>query len=112
MMKRAMKMNPVDTVAVCIQDINAGDEISVPQNRTSDDESHGSSSSLANSARLSDAFTLTANQDITMPHKIALKDIQPGEAIHKYAQVIGYATKEIKKGDWVHIHNVSPTAGS
>ncbi len=39
-------------------------------------------------------------------HKIATTGIQLGEAIRKYAQVIGYATKDIRPGEHVHSHNV------
>ena len=40
-------------------------------------------------------------------HKIASCDIAEGEAIRKYAQVIGYASKPISAGDHVHTHNVA-----
>ncbi len=39
-------------------------------------------------------------------HKIALSDINKGESIIKYGCVIGSATKSIKKGEWVHTHNM------
>lgn len=39
-------------------------------------------------------------------HKIALKDIKRDEAIIKYGMVIGKARENIKKGEWVHTHNV------
>ena len=43
---------------------------------------------------------------IPFGHKIALFDINRGDEIIKYAEVIGRATKAIRKGDCVHIHNV------
>lgn len=46
------------------------------------------------------------NQKIPNGHKFALIDIKKGEFILKYGEVIGIATKDIKRGDWVHIHNV------
>jgi len=39
-------------------------------------------------------------------HKLASRDIKAGEAVRKYAQVIGYATEEIAAGGHVHTHNV------
>ncbi len=39
-------------------------------------------------------------------HKIATDDISKGSPIRKYAQVIGYAAKDITAGDHVHTQNV------
>lgn len=39
-------------------------------------------------------------------HKIATADIAKGDAVHKYAQIIGYAAMNIAKGSHVHIHNL------
>lgn len=39
-------------------------------------------------------------------HKIATHDMAKGDAIRKYAQVIGYAAQDIQAGDHVHTHNV------
>lgn len=49
---------------------------------------------------------LTASGDIPAGHKFALKDIKQGETVIKYGQIIGRATVNIKKGEWVHTHNV------
>lgn len=49
---------------------------------------------------------LIANDDIPAGHKFALKDINKGEYVIKYGQIIGKATCDIKKGEWVHTHNV------
>ena len=40
-------------------------------------------------------------------HKIASQAIGAGEAIYKYAQIIGYARMDIEAGAHVHTHNVS-----
>ena len=40
-------------------------------------------------------------------HKIATAPIQEGEAIRKYAQIIGYASTDIQPGEHVHTHNVA-----
>lgn len=39
-------------------------------------------------------------------HKIATSDIAQGQAIRKYAQIIGYASQDIAAGDHVHTQNV------
>lgn len=39
-------------------------------------------------------------------HKVATAAVPQGEAIRKYAQVIGYASQDIAPGDHVHTHNV------
>lgn len=49
---------------------------------------------------------ISANQLIPRGHKIAAQDIAKGDVICKYAQVIGYASEDIKAGDHVHTHNV------
>lgn len=49
---------------------------------------------------------VTLLEDIKIGHKISLKDIQKGENIIKYGYPIGSAKEDIKKGGWVHVHNV------
>lgn len=44
--------------------------------------------------------------DIQMAHKIAIHDIAKGSAIIKYGQEIGIASKDIRKGEWIHRHNL------
>ena len=44
--------------------------------------------------------------DIKPGHKIAVTDIRKGENVIKYGYPIGQATKDIKKGQWVHTHNI------
>ena len=49
---------------------------------------------------------LKEHDEIPVGHKIALKDIKSGDAVIKYGTIIGRATKNIKKGEWVHSHNL------
>lgn len=44
--------------------------------------------------------------DIAFGHKIALADIKENEDIIKYGSPIGHATRDIKKGEHVHTHNL------
>ena len=47
-----------------------------------------------------------ALEEIPASHKIALRDIGAGEEIIKYGETIAVSTREIKKGGWVHTHNL------
>src|SRR3954464_10594600 len=40
-------------------------------------------------------------------HKIAVRDLAKGQPVHRYHQIIGFATQPIKAGDHVHVHNVA-----
>jgi altronate hydrolase len=45
-------------------------------------------------------------EPIGLGHKVALVDIAEGEPVRKYGQVIGFASRPIPAGGWVHVHNV------
>ena len=47
-----------------------------------------------------------AIEPIPRGHKMALVDLARGEAVKKYAQVIGYAATDIARGAHVHTHNL------
>src|SRR5438132_13612492 len=40
-------------------------------------------------------------------HKIAVRAVAPGQPVHRYNQIIGFATQPIAPGDHVHVHNVA-----
>ena len=44
--------------------------------------------------------------NVPLGHKIALVDLNEGDAILKYGYDIGKVVKSIKKGEYVHVHNV------
>ncbi len=48
----------------------------------------------------------SANHLIPRGHKIATTDIAKGEAVIKYAQIIGYASEDISAGDHIHTQNL------
>lgn len=54
---------------------------------------------------------LTMTDTIPAGHKFALRNLKPGENIIKYGFPIGRAVKEIKKGQWVHTHNLQSGLG-
>ncbi len=49
---------------------------------------------------------IAPRQAIPMGHKVALRDIEPGEKVVKYDQAIGTASAKIQQGEHVHVHNV------
>lgn len=51
-----------------------------------------------------DDSSVQALEDIPDGHKIAVRQIAKGEPILKYGIPIGIATRDIKKGSWVHLH--------
>lgn len=51
-------------------------------------------------------YEITVLEEIPLGHKISLKDIDEGEEIIEYGEKIGIATKSIKKGEKVHVHNI------
>lgn len=51
-------------------------------------------------------FETRAKESIPYGHKIALNDIEKGEKIIKYGEVVGRAINDIKKGLHVHAHNI------
>lgn len=49
--------------------------------------------------------------NIPYGHKISLHEIHKGEEIIKYGEEIGIATRDIKKGEYVHVHNLDSMRG-
>lgn len=49
---------------------------------------------------------LSGDGEIPAGHKRALCDIKKGEYVIKYGEVIGRASADIAKGEWVHSHNL------
>lgn len=49
---------------------------------------------------------LKAFEDVPFGHKMALMDIEKDDMIIKYGAPIGKANTTIKKGQWVHTHNI------
>ena len=53
---------------------------------------------------------LVLGEPVRMGHKIALVEIAPGQPVIKYGQIIGFASRPIAPGQWVHTHNVDAGA--
>lgn len=50
--------------------------------------------------------TLQARQDIPIGHKIALRDMNPGDTVIKYGLDMGRVVAPIKAGEHAHVHNI------
>jgi altronate hydrolase len=50
--------------------------------------------------------SLTIAEPIPLGHKIAVRSIAAGDPIRKYGQTIGFATRAIEAGQWVHVQNL------
>ena len=49
---------------------------------------------------------LDARQDIPIGHKIALRDMQPGDTVVKYGIDMGRVIAPIRAGEHAHVHNI------
>jgi altronate hydrolase len=77
-----LKINAADNVAVAIEPLKTGEQITV------------------------DGIVINVNEDIPAGHKIALKDFAEGENIVKYGYPIGHAIAPVKQGDWINENHV------
>ncbi len=48
-----------------------------------------------------------ASAMIPAGHKIAVRAVAKGKPVHRYNQIIGFATRDIAAGDHVHVHNLA-----
>jgi altronate dehydratase len=44
---------------------------------------------------------------VKLGHKIAIYDIPAGQNVLKFGVAIGRASKDIRAGQWVHLHNLT-----
>ena len=49
---------------------------------------------------------LEARQDIPIGHKVALRDMAPGDTVVKYGIDMGKVVANIKAGQHAHVHNI------
>ncbi|HTU44150.1 MAG TPA: altronate dehydratase family protein [Bryobacteraceae bacterium] len=50
--------------------------------------------------------TVLTRTAVPAGHKVALHAVAPGEAVYRYGNIIGFATRAIEPGDHVHVHNL------
>lgn len=85
MTQRAFQVNAGDNVATLLCDVSGG-EVQIL----------GASSGQ-----------ILSLEKISRGHKIASCDIAANEAVIKFGVRIGHATQLIKRGAWVHLHNLA-----
>lgn len=56
-------------------------------------------------------IAITVLEKIPFGHKFAVRDIATGQAVYKYGEQIGVATKDIKMGQHAHVHNIESCRG-
>src|ERR1019366_5994530 len=78
-----IRLHPTDNVAVARVAIPAGTGLSV------------------------EGLQLVTREAIPAGHKIALRDIRPGELVERYSQAIGRASQPIEAGRHVDTHSLS-----
>ena len=57
------------------------------------------------------AGAILLREPIALCHKFALREIVTGEPIIKYGESIGHATRAIRAGEHVHVHNLVSARG-
>ena len=77
-----IKINPADTVVVCLRPFVKGEVMMV------------------------DGKDIIVANDTPMGHKILIKDTAEGTDIIKYGYPIGHAMKDLKAGEWVNENNL------
>jgi len=50
---------------------------------------------------------IAAAEDIPPGHKLAVRDLPADAPVHKYGHVIGFTTRPVAAGQWVHTHNLA-----
>ena len=89
----AIQIKSNDNVATLIREVKQGDIVKVYSVEKNLD------------------LDVRSNENIPRGHKIALIYIKKGEKVIKYGETIGITTANIKKGDYVHVHNLDSIRG-
>ena len=58
-----------------------------------------------------DRTTIELLDDIPSNHKFAFADMKADVPVIKYGLPIGKASKDIKRGEYVHVHNIESNRG-
>lgn len=52
------------------------------------------------------SISVQLTEPVMLGHKLALADIAAGQEIIEYGEPVGIATRDIRQGEHVHVHNV------
>lgn len=85
--KTALVIDHKDNVAIALTDLFANEVCTVVE----DGGQH---------------YEVVVIADIPFGHKFALTDLRKDEGVYKYGEEIGKMKGELKKGDWIHNHNM------
>lgn len=88
MAHRALAHKSTDDVAVAVSDLEAGEELTIQ------------------AIDGGKAHKLTVLEAVPLGHKVALKDLPEGHILIEYGEKVGRMTKAVKKGGYVHVHNL------
>ena len=58
-----------------------------------------------------DGAEIEVKDDIPKYHKMAVAEIPKGGPVYKYGEVMGRASRDIRVGEWAHVHNIESTRG-
>ncbi|MFQ5997215.1 MAG: UxaA family hydrolase [Dehalococcoidales bacterium] len=87
----ALIFSPKDNVATLLEDVKPSAEVPVRLGK--------------------EVSKIKASESIPFGFKIAVSDIAKGANVVKYGEAIGIASRDIKQGELVHIHNLEGARG-
>jgi altronate dehydratase small subunit len=90
-MRKAIVIDSKDNVATALTEISSGEVVEIKIGKI--------------------VKNIQAKSTIPFGHKLAIKRIEKGEAVIKYGETIGRATRTIEEGEHAHIHNIESTRG-
>ena len=85
--QKVLVLHPTDDVAIAKQDLEQGVQVEIAATKC--------------------ASPFCTRQPVPSGHKVALCDLSVGDPVHRYGQVIGFASQNIQRGDHVHTHNLA-----
>lgn len=88
---RAIIMKPIDNVCTVVGIVEPGTEVTADIG--------------------GNKITTLVKDKVPLGHKFAIKAIKKGDPVIKYGEIIGLATQDILRGQYVHIHNIESCRG-
>jgi altronate hydrolase len=79
---KVLLINQNDNIVIAVEELDAGEVIEVKSEK------------------------IKVLSDIPIGHKVALKEFKMGDEVIRYGFPIGKVTEKIKKGEWIHTHNL------
>lgn len=88
MRRRSLMIHPSDAVVCVLEDAQKGDTV-----------------------QLASGQEIVLLEDIEFAHKVCIRDMKAGEPVIKYGEEIGYMLMDVKRGSWIHNHNMGCDRG-